>query len=144
MKIRKSYKIRIGILTVGIALILILGSKNPPKKLTATKLSKIEKIKVNNRQIYELTEKEIEFWNNLEFDISTDNYPGETPDFVIDLIGNDSDFTAMYNESSGIVFFSFVSEIKYGFLNSPAPGGWTKPIYETKANDQLLELLKIK
>src|SRR5690606_11421380 len=106
-----------------------------------TKLSKIEKIKVNNRQINELTDKEIEFWNNLEFDISTDNYPGETPDFVIDLIGNDSDFTAMYNESSGIVFFSFVSEIKYGFLNSPAPGGWTKPIYETKTNDQILELL---
>lgn len=144
MKIRTSYKIGIGILAVGIALILILGIKNPPEKLTATELSKIEKIKVNNGPTYELTDKEIDLWNNLEFDISTDNYPGETPDFVIDLIGNKSDFTAMYNKSSGIVFFSFVSEIKYGFLNSPAPGGWTKPIYETQANDQLLELLKIK
>ena len=144
MKVRTLYKIGIGILVAGIVLILILGIKNPPEKLTATELSKIEKIKVSNGQTYKLTDKEIDLWNKLEFNISTDNYPGETPDFVIDLIGNKSDFTAMYNESSGIVFFSFESEIKYGFLNSPTPGGWTKPIYETQANDQILELLKIK
>lgn len=144
MKIRRSYKIGIGILVVGIVLILIFGIKYPPEKLTATELSKIEKIKVNNGLIYNLTNEEIELWNNLEFDISTENYLGETPNFVIDLIGNESDFTAMYNESSGIVFFSFVPEIKYGFLNSPAPGGWIKPIYETQANDKLLELLRVK
>ncbi len=144
MKIRTSYKIGIGILVIGIALLLIFGIKNPPKKLTATELSTVKKIRVNNGPIHILTENEIELWKNLEFVISKENYPGETPDFVIELMGNTSNFTAMYNEPSEIVFFSFVLEIKYGFLNSPSPGGWTQPIYKTQANEKILELLKIK
>lgn len=49
----------------------------------------------------------------------------------------------MYNKKNDIVFFSFVPEIKYGFLNSPSSGGWTKPLYQTKMTNELLELLKI-
>ena len=127
-----------------VAFSILFGIKNPPEKLNAIDLSAIEKVIVNQGQSYILSDKERELWKSLNFTMSTDNYPGETPDYVIDLIGNESSFTAMYNESSEIVFFSFVSEIRYGFLNSPPPGGWTKPIYETQANERLLELLKVK
>lgn len=144
MKITKSHKIGIGILAIGIAILLFIGIKIPPKKLTGTELSTIEKIRVNNGQIHILTDKEIEFWKSVKFNMASENYPGETPDFVVDMTGNKANFRAMHNKSSGIVFFSFVSEIRYGFLNSPPPGGWTKPIYETKANKKLLDLLKIK
>jgi hypothetical protein len=143
VKIRTSYIIGIGIFVIGISLALRFGIKNPPEKLAAIELPTIEKIRVNKGPIHILTENEIELWKDLDFVISTENYPGETPDFIIDLIGNESNFTAMYNESSRIVFFSFVSEIQYGFLNSPPPGGWTKPLYETQADEKLLELLKV-
>jgi hypothetical protein len=144
MKIRTSYKIGIAIFVIGIAILLSVGIKNPPEKLNATELSAVEKIMVNNDSIHILTDKEIELWNSLRFDLATESYPGETPDFVVKLIGNKANFSAMYNESSEIIFFSFVPEISYGIFNSPAPGGWTKPIYETQASDKLLELLKIK
>jgi hypothetical protein len=142
MKIKTSNKIGIAILVIGI--LLSIGIKNPPKELNATELSDIEKISVNNGSIHIFTEQEIEYWNILKFNLTTENYPGETPDFVVKLFGNKANFSAIYNESSGIVFFSFVPEISYGVFNSPAPGGWTKPIYETQANDKLLELLKLK
>ncbi|WP_425077895.1 hypothetical protein [Psychroserpens sp. S379A] len=143
MKIKTPLKIGIGIVVIGIGLLMLLGIKIPPEKLKASDLSSIAKIKVNNDNVQNLTEKEIKLWKNLEFKISTENYPGETPDYIIDLIGNDSNFRAMYNESSGIIFFSFIPEIEYGFLNSPTPGGWTKPIYEIQASDELLSLLKV-
>jgi hypothetical protein len=144
MKIRTSYKTGILVLVIGIALLLSIGIKNPPEKLSATELSAIEKISLNNGSIHILTNKEIEYWNSLTFNLATENYPGETPDFVIKLLGSKSNFSAIYNEGSGIVFFTFVPEISYGIFNSPAPGGWTKPIYETQANDKLLEFLKLK
>tara|TARA_R110002124_G_C8558090_1_gene480081 strand:+ start:57 stop:491 length:435 start_codon:yes stop_codon:yes gene_type:complete len=144
MKIRTSYKIGIAIFVIGIAILLSVGIKNPPEKLNATELSAVEKVMVNNGSIHILTDKEIELWNSIRFDLTTENYPGETPGFVVKLLGKKANFSAMYNESSGIVFFSFVPEISYGIFNSPAPGGWTKPIYETQANDKLLELLKLK
>ena len=144
MKIRTSYKIGIAILAIGIAIFLSVGIKNPPKKLAATELSAIKKIRTSNGSIHILTDKEIQYWNSLKFNLATENYPGETPDFVVKLIGNKVNFTAMYNESNEIIFFSFVPEISYGIFNSPAPGGWTKPIYEIQANEKLLELLKLK
>jgi hypothetical protein len=143
LKTRAPYKIGIGVFTVGVALLFLIGIKNPPKKLKAVELSLIETVTVNNDRTQTLTESEINYWRTLEFELAEKNYPGETPDFVIRLGGTNADFTAMYNVNGETVFFSFVSEVKYGFLNTPPPGGWTKPIYETQADKRLLELLKI-
>ena len=103
----------------------------------------INAVSVNNQDTINLTQKEVDFWSNLNFEIVTSEYPGETPDFVIDLMGENNSFTAIYNREESIVYFSFVPEIEYGFLNSPPPGGWLKPLYKTKTTNELLKLLKV-
>ena len=122
----------------------MIGIETPPERLKSTTVSMIHSTSINNQKAAELTVEEEFFWKSLEFEIVRSEYPGETPDFVVDLVGEESEFSAIYNEGSDIVFFSFVPEVKYGFLNSPPPGGWTKPLYKTKATNELLNLLKIR
>jgi len=60
------------------------------------------------------------------------------------LKGEKNEFTAIYNRNERIVYYSFIPEIEYGYLNSPPPGGWIKPLYKTDATEVLLKLLKVK
>lgn len=139
---RLYHKIGIGII-ISISTMMYFGINNPPKRLLGSELSQIDKVSTGNGQIYYLKNEDIELWDSTEFNISTENYPGETPDYVIYLIGKTHEFTAMYNKDSEIIFFSFIPEIKYGLLNTPAPQGWNKPIYETKVSDKLLKMLRM-
>lgn len=127
----------------GLGLVLLMGIEKPPKMVSASDLPHFEKISINNGDTFLLTSKEIAYWKSLDFELTTEDYPGETPDYTLELLGADRQFTAIYNKNSSIVFFSFIPVYQYGFLNVPPPGGWTKPLYSTKANGQLLELLKI-
>lgn len=141
-EIKNNYTIYIFTLTVFLTL-LGVGFKTPPNKLKSSDISKIHSVSVNNHEIVKLTIDELIYWQSLEFELASMEYPGETPDFVIDLLGEKNRFTAMYNVGDDIVFFSFVSEIKYGFFNSPPLGGWTKPLYKIRTTDKILNLLKI-
>lgn len=143
MSQQKTYFILAGILFLGILLTCWFGFKNPPKTVYAKDLSGFDTIIVNNSQTHILSEEEILYWKSLKFTRSDENYPGETPDFVIKLTSTTVSFTAMYNYQSDVVFFSFIPEVAYGFFNSPPPGGWTLPIYETKVDKVLLDFLKI-
>jgi|SRR5690606_1435345 len=127
----------------GLSCILIFGIKIPPKHLKATELSMVHSVESDSTFV-KWSQKEFDYWNSLQFQIATKDYPGETPDYVIKLKGTESDFSAMYNKNDTIVFFSFSSEIKYGFLNTPPPGGWTQPLYKIKADEKILNLLRIK
>lgn len=143
MSQQKTYLILAGILFLGILVTFWFGFKNPPKTVYAKDLSGFDTIIANNSQTHILSEEEILYWKSLKFTLSDGNYPGETPDFVIKLTSITVFFTAMYNHQSDVVFFSFIPEEAYGFFNSPPPGGWTLPIYETKADKALLDFLKI-
>ena len=143
MMILKNRYINIFLTLTVFLTLLVVGFKTPPNKLKSRDISKIHSISVNNHEIVKLTRDELIYWQSLEFELASMEYPGETPDFVIDLIGEKNRFTAMYNIGDDIVFFSFVSEIKYGFFNSPPLGGWTKPLYKIRTTDKILNLLKI-
>jgi len=140
---QKTYFILAGILFLGILITLWFGFKNPPMMVYAKDLPRFDSISVNNSQTHILSEDEIEYWKSLKFTLSDVNNPGETPDYVIKLTNNTVSFTAMYNHESEVVIFSFIPEVTYGFFNSPPHGGWTLPIYETKADKALLDFLKI-
>ncbi|WP_027003081.1 hypothetical protein [Hugenholtzia roseola] len=143
MKLKTIYIIILFFL-MGIVVLIVVGYKVPPEQLKSTQVSSINSVSVNNQETIELTQQEIEYWNNLEFTLATTEYPGETPDYVVSLIGEKTEFITIYNKKNNIIFFSFVPEVKYGFLNSPPSGGWIKPLYKTKAINELLNLLKIK
>lgn len=134
------------ILTLLIALLtgitLFLGIKIPPKKLKATDLPAIHSISPMRGDTIKLTSEEIAYWESLVFEIELERTPGATPDFLGKIIGQ-KNFNVIYNWGSDIIWFSFVSEIRYGILNEPSPGGWTKPLYQTQANDSLKKLLRI-
>jgi hypothetical protein len=140
---QKTYLILAGILFLGILVTWWYGFKYPPKTVYAKELSGFDTIIVNNSQTHILSEDEIFYWKSLKFTRSEGNYPGETPDFVIKLTSTTVSFTAMYNHQSDVVFFSFIPEVAYSFFNSPPLGGWTLPIYETKADKALLDFLRI-
>ncbi len=142
MKIKRVHIVTISILTA-LALLLVSGFKSPPDNLKSADISLINSISINKGAVIELTDVEIKYWKNLEFEITQDS-PGNTPDVIIELLNKKGEFNAMYNKNDNVVYFSFVSEVKYGFLNLPPAGGWTKPLYKGKATDELLSLLKIK
>jgi len=77
----------------GFAILLGIGLKSPPNRLKSTDISAIHAIAVNNRDTIQLTKNELGYWGNLDFEIVSSEYPGETPDFVIDLIGEKTSFT---------------------------------------------------
>lgn len=141
---RNKYLIFIVAFLVVIFLAIPFGIKNPPEKLKATDISLIHSVTIYNGKTFQLTQTEIDYWRELEFNLANHNYPGETPDYHVKLSGVKSDFSAIYNQDSDVIFFSFIPEIEYGFLNSPPPGGWNRPLYTTHADEKLLKLLRIK
>lgn len=128
------------IITVG----LLIGFKTPPKILKATDIPLISATKYFYKKQVDLSISEIEYWNSLKFTMAEKEYPGETPDYVIDLITKKGKYTAMYNKEWSIVFFSFIPEVEYGKLYFKHPGGWTLPLYKAEATSKLLSLLRIK
>lgn len=125
-------------------LISYYGLRSPPEQLQASDIPSIGSTSTDDSPDIELTQAEIKYWSGLEFEISGNRYPGETPDFIRHLKNTDGDtFTAMYNRNSEFVFFRFASEVGYGIFNSPSPGGWTQPLYTTPRTEELLALLRV-
>lgn len=121
------------------------GFKTPPSIVYATDLKEIKAVKiVGSDSIIELKTKEIDFWKTLKFKKVNNEYPGETPDYWINLIGDKANYSVIYNNSSSIVFFQFLPDISYGLFNAPPPGGWQRPLYCTEVNDSILSLIKYK
>ncbi|MEM6765976.1 MAG: hypothetical protein AAF655_13655 [Bacteroidota bacterium] len=110
--------------------------------MKATDLPPINYISPMRGDTVRLRTEEIAYWESLVFEIESERTPGATPDFVGKLIGQ-KNFGVIYNWGSDIIWFSFVSEIRYGILNEPSPGGWIKPLYQTQATDSLKKLLRI-
>jgi hypothetical protein len=141
-------KIKLFLLIIIVAITIITlteGFKTPPDEIYGFELNEFDKIKFRvNDSIIDLNSDEIEFWKTLTFKKAENEYPGETPDFNVNLVGLKTHYSAIYNHSSPIVFFSFLPDCKYGYFNAPPPGGWTKPLYYTNATDSLLKLLKYK
>ena len=137
------FKFIIIVVLIGISTVIFIGFKTPPNELKSIDVSMIHSIS-KNQTVFKLTEDELVYWKNLKFEIVNSQYPGATPDHIINLIGDKSEFTALYNNESNIVYFSFVPEVKYGFLSNPAPGGWIKPLYKLNNSKEIMELLKIK
>ncbi len=119
------------------------GLKTPPKYLKATEISSIHSITSFDNDTIRLDEYDLKFWSNLEFEIAENNFPGETADQIIKLNTLKYNFSAIYFKHSKYLYFSFIPEIKFGFLKAPPPGGWIQPIYKTPINPDLLDFLRI-
>jgi ribonucleotide reductase alpha subunit len=80
--------------------------KTPPDEIYGFELNEFDKIKFRvNDSIIDLNSDEIEFWKTLTFKKAENEYPGETPDFNVNLVGLKTHYSAIYNHSSPIVFF---------------------------------------
>ncbi len=132
------------IITILITMILFRGLKKPPMVLTSKDIPQITGVYTQDGSLINFSVDEVNYWNNLKFVISESEYPGETPDIIVHLAGENKKFTTIYNENDKNIFISFYPEITYGFLTKPAPGGWAKPLYKIEASDRNLSLLKIK
>lgn len=86
MKLKISYIVIVAFL-VGVGSLLFFGYRLPPQQLKSNQISSLNSVSINNQEPIELSQKEMDYWNNLEFTIATTEYPGETPDFVVSLIG---------------------------------------------------------
>jgi len=118
------------------------GFQKPPNRITGVDLQEVHCVSDNDNVCYQLDEDDLLFWKSLEFSLAKDEYPGETPDYKAYLFNEDVRYTVLYNENSKFVFFCFAPDIKYGWFNSPSPGGWTQPLYVTSATKTLLQLIK--
>lgn len=95
----------------------------------------------------ELSESDHQIWLNTCFIRASDLvYPGETPDYHINLFVGKKRYTALYNEDSDIIFISLVSDFRYsyGWVSAPSSGGWTQPLYVTNATQALLKAFGLK
>jgi len=122
----------------------------PPSVVSARRLGRLIKFHVMRDGIADVfsrspTVDEQVIWSRLSF-ILTDmdrQYPGESPDYEIELITNRGHYLAMYNKGEDIVFFSFVDDkrFRYGSWSEPPAGGWTQPLYYCEATPELLRFL---
>jgi hypothetical protein len=118
------------------------GFHKPPKKISGSDLQEIQYVSGKYDFFYELNDDDIDLWKSLEFSLTTNEYPGETPDYKAFLLSENEKYTVMYNENSNFVFFCFYPDIKYGWFNSPPAEGWSHPLYITSTTDKLLQLIK--
>ena len=114
----------------------------PPDVLPAEELQMIsQRFDFRSRDTTNIEDEYRRVWQRLIFKKTKTEYPGETPDHHVHLISEKGEHSAMYNHDESIVFFSFVPEIGYGWLNGPGPGGWTQPLYYAPVTDSLLQLI---
>lgn len=142
MQKRKTIYI-IVLVILAIATTLFPGFTSPPKVVHAKDLPEIQSIRLNDKTLIKLNKEEKEYWKGLSFEIAKNETPGNTTDFVVELSTESTEFTAIYNKGEDYIFFSFYPEIKYSFLNTPAPGGWNKPLYKIKSDHRITKFLRI-
>jgi hypothetical protein len=129
-------------LVVLMAVLVKTGFRKPPETLTGSALKELVAVSDLQGNCDELNRHERAYWKTLKFTRAKHEYPGETPDYTAYLLKDNSRYAVIYNKGSEIVFFSFVPDIRYGWLKAPSPGGWKQPLYTAPATDSLLQLIR--